>query len=342
MKKALIIEDSDDIREGTAEILDLAGYETFTAKNGKIGVDLAIKHLPDIILCDIMMPELDGYGVLYLLQKNQQTANIPFIFMTAKAERADMRKGMEMGADDYLTKPFDDMELFNAIESRLKKKNKPAGFKSVGGNREALFESLKAKGKTRQFSNKQIIYVENDEPSYLYFLKTGQVKTYKRAKDGRELSSTLYRDGDFFGYESLCKSTVYADNAATLNDAEIILITKADFMEYLLNHQEIASAFIDMLSGSVQEKEEQMLRLAYFSVRKRVADALVQVADKFGEPGNDSCTLRVSRDDLAALVGTASETVSRMLADFKDEKLIEKNGNAIQILSIEKLRNVKQ
>jgi len=342
MKKALIIEDNDDIREGATEMLDLAGYETFTAKNGKIGVELAIKNLPDIILCDIMMPELDGYGVLYLLQKNPQTANIPFIFITAKAERADMRKGMEMGADDYLTKPFDDVELFNAIESRLKKRNKPAGFRAVGGDKESLFESLKAKGKTRSFANKQIIYVENDEPSYLYFVKKGQIKTYKCAKDGRELSSTLYHDGDFFGYESLCKASNYTDNAATLSDTELVLIAKADFMEYLLNHQEIASAFIGMLSGSVQEKEEQMLRLAYFSVRKRVADALVQVANKFGEPNSDTCTLKISRDDLAALVGTASETVSRMLADFKDEKLIEKNGNAINIVSIEKLRNVKQ
>lgn len=342
MRKVLIIEDSDDIREGIVEILDLAGFETYAAKNGKIGVDLAIKNSPDIILCDIMMPELDGYGVLYLLQKNPLTATIPFIFMTAKAERADMRKGMEMGADDYLTKPFDDVELFNAIESRLKKKIKPQGFKAQAGDKESLLNSLKAKGKNRSFSNKQIIYVENDEPAYLYFVKRGQVKTYKRAKDGRELSSTLYHDGDFFGYESLCQSTMYTDNAATLSDSEILLIAKADFMDYLLNHQEIATTFIGLLSGSVKEKEEQMLRLAYFSVRKRVADALIQVAAKFGEADSDTCVLKISRDDLAALVGTASETVSRMLADFKDEKLIEKNGNAIHILSIEKLKKVKQ
>lgn len=342
MKKALIIEDSDDIREGIAEILDLAGYQTFTAKNGRIGVDLAINHIPDIILCDIMMPELDGYGVLYLLQKNPNTATIPFIFMTAKAERADMRKGMEMGADDYLTKPFDDVELFNAIESRLRKKNKPAGFKSSATDKETLFEELKSKGKTRVFANKQIIYVEKDEPSYLYFIKKGQIKTYKRAKDGRELSSTLYNDGDFLGYESLCSGTNYSDNAATLAESELILIAKADFMDYLLNHQEIATAFIGMLSGSVQDKEEQMLKLAYFSVRKRVAEALVQVAQKFGDGKTDACTLKISRDDLAALVGTASETVSRMLADFKDEKLIEKSGNAIHIVSIEKLKNIKQ
>jgi CRP-like cAMP-binding protein len=176
----------------------------------------------------------------------------------------------------------------------------------------------------------------------LYFIKKGQIKTYKRAKDGRELSSTLYNDGDFLGYESLCSGTNYSDNAATLAESELILIAKADFMDYLLNHQEIATAFIGMLSGSVQDKEEQMLKLAYFSVRKRVAEALVQVAQKFGDGKNDACTLKISRDDLAALVGTASETVSRMLADFKDEKLIEKSGNAIHIVSIEKLKNIKQ
>jgi DNA-binding response OmpR family regulator len=340
-RKILIIEDNEDIREGTAEVLDLAGYETYTAANGKIGIDLALKHIPDVILCDVMMPELDGYGVLYLLQKNSKTTNIPFIFMTAKADRADMRKGMEMGADDYLTKPFDDLELFNAIESRLKKKQKLDNFKSSPIDKQTIFFELKSKGKTRSFSNKQIIYVENDEPNYLYFIKKGQVKTYKRFKDGRELSATLYKDGDFFGYESLCSGTNYADNASTMTDTELLLIAKTDFLDYIFNHQEVAVEFISLLSGSVMDKQEQMLQLAYFSVRKRVAEALVQVAQKFGDSDLDSCTLKISRDDLAALVGTASETVSRMLADFKEESLIAKSGNAIQILSIQKLKNIK-
>ncbi len=121
MKSILVIDDNADIRENTAEILDLAGYKTFTAENGKKGVDIAIKEKPDVIVCDIMMPELDGYGVLHLLRKNQETLNIPFIFLTAKTERSDFRKGMEMGADDYITKPFEDIELLNAIEVRLKK-----------------------------------------------------------------------------------------------------------------------------------------------------------------------------------------------------------------------------
>ncbi|PWS28767.1 transcriptional regulator [Pedobacter yonginense] len=341
-KKVLIIEDNDDIRESTAEVLDLAGYETFTAKHGKVGVDLAIKHLPDLILCDIMMPELDGYGVLYLLNKNPKTANIPFIFITAKTERADMRKGMEMGADDYLTKPFDDIELFKAIESRFKKKQQSASFSTNATNSDSVLEELRRKGKSKSVGGKQILYVEGDEPTHLYYLVSGQVKTYKRFKDGRELSSNLYNDGDFFGYESLCNGALYADNSATLIESEIIQIPKADFMEYLLNHQAVSKTFIALLSGNIRDKGEQMLQLAYSSVRKRVAEALLQVAAKFGDDASDTCTIRISRDDLAALVGTASETVSRMLADFKDEKLIDKTGNAINILSIDKLKNVKQ
>ena len=121
MKTVLVIDDNTDIRENTAEILELAGYLTRTAENGKKGVEAALKERPDIIVCDIMMPELDGYGVLHLLKKNPETANIPFVFLTAKTERGDLRKGMEMGADDYITKPFNDIELLNAIDVRLKK-----------------------------------------------------------------------------------------------------------------------------------------------------------------------------------------------------------------------------
>ena len=121
MKTILLIEDNQDIRENTAEILELASYKVITAENGKIGVNMAMSEKPDLIICDIMMPVLDGYGVLHLLSKNDEVAGIPFIFMTAKSERSDFRKGMEMGADDYITKPFDDIELLNAIEARLKK-----------------------------------------------------------------------------------------------------------------------------------------------------------------------------------------------------------------------------
>src|SRR5277367_5154986 len=121
MRKLLVIDDHDDIRENIAEILTLAGYAVFTAENGKRGVETALKENPELVICDVMMPELDGYGVLHLLRKNEATLNTPFIFLTARTERTDFRKGMEMGADDYITKPFDEIELLNAIEIRLKK-----------------------------------------------------------------------------------------------------------------------------------------------------------------------------------------------------------------------------
>src|ERR1700712_1967967 len=121
MKTILIIEDNAEVRENTAEIIELANYKVITADNGKTGVELALKEKPDLVICDIMMPVLDGYGVYHLMSKHKETATIPFIFLTAKSEKADFRKGMEMGADDYIMKPFDGIELLNAIEIRLKK-----------------------------------------------------------------------------------------------------------------------------------------------------------------------------------------------------------------------------
>ena len=121
MKKILLIEDNDDIRSNTAEILELSNYKVIVAENGKIGVEKAIEHRPDLIICDIMMPVLDGYGVLHAVHKNEAIKNTPFIFLTAKTERGDFRKGMELGADDYITKPFSGTELLNAIDSRSEK-----------------------------------------------------------------------------------------------------------------------------------------------------------------------------------------------------------------------------
>jgi CheY-like chemotaxis protein len=344
----LIIEDNDDIREGTAEILSLTGYQVHTASEGKTGVDMALKIIPDIILCDIMMPELDGYGVLYMLGKHESTAHIPFIFLTAKAERSDMRKAMEMGADDYLTKPFDDMELLNAIESRLKKRtfltSQQVNPRNLSDEeQDSLLHQLVADARVKSYKKKQFIYQESDSPLYIYYLKKGKVRSFLYYLDGRELSTGIFVEGNFFGYESLLLQEKYNDNTETLEEAEIALISKDAFFEMLYRKPAIASRFIKLLSGNLREKEEQLLGFAYDTVRKRVANALIQVAEKSVRSAEqDECLIRISRDDLAALAGTANETISRMLSDFKDEKLITKEGNAIRILSIHKLSTIKQ
>jgi two-component system, OmpR family, alkaline phosphatase synthesis response regulator PhoP len=118
-KKILIIEDELQIRENIQEILELTGFTAITAANGLLGLQIARSSNPDLILCDITMPEMDGYGVLQELRQDPLTAMLPLIFLTAKVDRHDLRQGMELGADDYLTKPFEAEELLRAIDSRL-------------------------------------------------------------------------------------------------------------------------------------------------------------------------------------------------------------------------------
>src|SRR5690606_17392056 len=121
MKNILLIEDDVILRENTSELLELSNYNVITAPNGRIGLEMARNTLPDIIICDIMMPELDGYGVLEGLTGDEKTKHIPFIFLSAKNESKEVEKGMDLGADDYITKPFEEEELISAIESRLAK-----------------------------------------------------------------------------------------------------------------------------------------------------------------------------------------------------------------------------
>jgi DNA-binding NarL/FixJ family response regulator len=119
MKKILVIEDEPEMRRNIATILRLEGFAPIMAENGRAGVEMAAKQKPDLILCDVMMPELDGYGVIKALHNEPATMNIPFIFLTAKGERTDVRGGMNLGADDYLTKPVDKTDLLHAIKTRL-------------------------------------------------------------------------------------------------------------------------------------------------------------------------------------------------------------------------------
>jgi DNA-binding response OmpR family regulator len=346
-KKILIIEDNEDIREGTAEILGLAGYEVETAVNGKLGADKAQKYLPDLIICDIMMPELDGYGVLYLLNKNPETANIPFIFLTAKAERADMRKGMEMGADDYLIKPFDDMELLNAIESRLNKKQKQEEFYTKGLKSLEDFasqvedkqdlKSLISQKKIRQVKKGQIIYYDQDHAQGIYLVLEGKIKTVKLSEDGRELLTGIYHTDEYFGVHDALISQLHTETAEAMENSSICMLHKDKVNALLNNNTAVAMQFIQLLSAHIHQKEEQLVQLAYHSVRKRLAETLMRIR----EVNKNQDIFKISRDDLAAMAGMATETVSRTLSDFKEEKLIEKKGGEIHILDVNRLKNMK-
>ena len=243
MKTILLIEDNADLRENTAELLEESNYKIITAENGKIGIELAINHLPDLIICDIMMPELDGYEVLEILSKNPLTETIPFVFLTAKSENSDLRKGMSLGADDYITKPFKEVELIEAIETRLRKnemlktvyQQSAEGIESFIENAQQLLE-LNGLSKNRTmhlFKKKYSIYNEGSFPRGIYFIQKGKVKTFISNEDGKDYIIGLYNEGEFFGYLSLLEETVYRETSETLEDSEIYFIPKEDFFRML-------------------------------------------------------------------------------------------------------------
>ena len=350
MKTILVIDDNNEIRENTAEILDLAGYKTVTAENGKKGVAQALKEKPDLIVCDIMMPDLDGYGVLHLLKKNPETENIPFIYLTAKTERGDLRKGMEMGADDYITKPFDDIELLRAIEIRLKKMSiVHSKYEESEKGANEFIRELNHSGiikldvenyDSEQYLKKQLLYSEGKRPRFLYYVKSGKLKTFRIHEDGKEYITNLYSEGDYVGYIALLENTVYEETAEILEDSLIVAINKDDFLNSIYNDMTIAGKFIKLITNNVRDKEDRLLHLAYDSLRKRVAKALVEISAKFNKPESEIQQIDISREDIAQYVGTATESLIRTLSDFKMEKLIEIRDGKIRITNLEKLKNL--
>lgn len=345
MKKILLIEDNLEVRENTSEILTLANYEVITAENGKIGVELAQTQLPNLIICDIMMPELDGYGVLHILSKNPETAAIPFIFLTAKTEKADVRKGMNLGADDYLTKPFDDTELLSAIETRLKRSEMLKHYEATPEGLDSFMRdagqilNLRDLGKDRKvkvLKKKVELFGEGDAPIFIYLVKSGSIKVFKSHPDGKELIIRIHKVNDYFGFEPILEDGLYTETAVAMEDSELIAIPKQDFLTLIHNSPEISRAFISLLCKKVTDNETQLLNLAYNSVRQRTAEALLKIYELKGSEKK----LTISRDDLAKMVGTASESVIRVLSEFKDEGLIEIESGKIMVLEPSKLAKV--
>lgn len=345
MKRILVIEDTADVRENLGEILELSGYQVISAEHGKMGVEMAIKEQPDAILCDIMMPELDGYGVLHILSRNQRTADIPFIFLTAKSEKEDFRKGMTLGADDYITKPFDDIELLDTLERRLNKVDRLRRTVQNGPERslEKLIDEAKAQQQiyqlqdhreTRGYQKKDIVYHEGEHARWLFYVVSGEIKRYKINDDGRELITGIARPGDFFGFTALITETTYNEYAAAVEYSEIRLVPREDFVALLFGNKEVSIHFIKQLAANVDNLERSLLDMAYSSVRKKVAHALLLLTN------NGSLPVNWLRDDLAALAGTAKETLIRTLTDFRNEKLIQIQDGVLSLLQPEKLRNM--
>ncbi|WMX17429.1 MULTISPECIES: response regulator [unclassified Aureispira] len=344
MKKILVIEDNLEVRENTCEILELSGYEVFSAENGKLGVQEALDKMPDLIICDVMMPVLDGFGTLKVLHKNPKTTHIPFIFLTAKAEKEDFRKGMNLGADDYITKPFTDIELLEAIEIRLEKNQHiaaPTSTHNVFFNVEEHFQNVLKeflKDKEHRFYNqKDLIFREGSHPRSVFWIKKGKAQTFKSHEYGKELILSLYGNQDFIGISDAFRNSPYQESAVAIDDTEMVLIPKDEFMEWMRSDNSIAQHFIHLLAIKAGEKDKHLLELAYSSVRKRVADSLLRLFKHYKEDDERLFQISIRREELAHIVGTTKETVTRTLSEFKEEGLIDVKGSNITLRDIEGL-----
>jgi CRP/FNR family transcriptional regulator, cyclic AMP receptor protein len=339
MRTILLIEDNDDIRDSMAEILELSNYYVLVAENGKIGIEKAIQNHPDLIICDIMMPALDGYAVLHAVQKNNEIKNTPFIFLTAKTERDDYRKAMDLGADDYITKPFSFTELLNSVDSRLRKFNQLKldltpelqAIIQVSLEKDGL-QSLTENRHINKYKKKQTVYSEGNYPNRLYYVVKGKVKAYKINGEGKELVTDLYSAGDFLGHIALLEGAAYKDWAEALEDTELALIPKENFMEMIHRDPEVAKKIIQLMAKNISEKEEQLLGLAYNSLRKKVAEALLMLRKKYQQTCDEKFVIDIGRESLSTIAGTATESLIRTLSDFRSENLIDiENGNIVII-----------
>ncbi|MBZ0327976.1 MAG: response regulator [Altibacter sp.] len=352
MKTILIIEDDAALRENTAELLELSNFNVLTAPNGKLGIEVAKKEQPDIIVCDIMMPEVDGYGVLEALNSDALTNQIPFIFLSAKTEHKEVRKGMDMGADDYLTKPFDEEELISAVESRLAKaslleqKIKNQNAQTVHENDDDSLRNLNELknffddyGSILTFKKGASIYKLGEHSNNIFLILKGVVKSHKMDESGKELTTALLKADDFLGFTSFDENVPYTESATAVENVELAAISKMQLKEVLGKSQGVSLELMNVLTDNLSEIKEHLLQMAYGSVRKKTAQTILQFAEILGKTSED--TIKISRNDLASVAGIATESLIRTLSGFKKDGLIEIEGRNIKILDLQQLQLIE-
>lgn len=352
MINLLLIEDDQSLRENTQELLSLEGYHVSTAANGKEGVQMALTHSIDLVICDIMMPELDGYGVLDALSQHTKTQGIPFIFLSAKTEVSQIRQGMALGADDYLTKPCTIEDLVAAIESRLArvallKKNSvfgPSATKksdSIAVTLESLHQLknyIYDEGEVYTLDKGACVYEEGRTARNFYLIIEGVVKTHRMDERGKELITGLHQPDCFLGLHALAHDIVYDETATALEPLKIAAITKEAIKEILINNQEITLELLDNVSHKLSESKNQLLHMAYSSVRKKTAMTILEFDQILGL--RKDRTIKIARADLASVAGIAPESLIRTLSQFKQEGLIEIEGRHIKVIDRNRLESV--
>jgi CRP-like cAMP-binding protein len=345
----LLIEDDTALRENTAELLELANYDVYTAANGKLGIEAAKAKLPDVIVCDIMMPEVDGYGVLEAVSMDPTTMHIPFIFLSARADHKEIRTGMDFGADDYLTKPFEEDDLMSAIESRLAKATLLSKMMEEASKKQEVLSDIRNlnelknlfddTGEVKRFEKGEVIYKEGAYSTKIYLILDGIVKSTKMEESGKELITALHKSDEFLGFTSFAENIPYQETATAVENVEVAGISKDELKTILGKNQNVSLELVNVLTENISEIKEQLLQMAYSSVRKKTAQTILHFARILNkDPGE---AIRISRSDLASVAGIATESLIRTISEFKKNGLIEIEGRNIKILQLSELEKVE-
>jgi CheY-like chemotaxis protein len=350
MKTILIIEDDIVLRETTSEILELENYKVLTASNGIRGAEQARIMLPDLILCDIMMPEMDGYQLLEILSKDEKTKRIPFIFMSAKTEIKDVRKGMDLGADDYLTKPVDEELLLSAISSRLAKfallKEKEEA-QEISAEQAIIndienIEDLKNYfcdyGVSKNYNKGDVIYKEGEYSNNVYLIYKGKIKSFKIDEFGKELILNIHKGDDLLGISAIIDNSHYYESIMAMENTEIIYVSKNTLLKILENNHKLTLEIFQLFNENLTQVKGQLLQMAYGSMRRKTAQTILKFANLMGN--STSKSISISRRDLAGVAGIATESLIRTLTDFKKNGILEIEGRNIKILDTEKLKAI--
>lgn len=341
-QRLLIIEDNDEVRENLVEILELYGYTTSEASNGLEGVKSCIENPPDLILCDVMMPELDGFGVLNLLTENERTAGIPFVFITARTETEDIRRGMNLGADDYITKPFYKDELLQVIRTRLKKaasrtRSAPAHIHLSDPDRgiATLKQAFADQGREKSFSPGQLMVREGEFPHNVYRVVSGSVHLSRSHDYGRDYIIADLGPGEIFGIPLVLENTPYHYAAKAMQETVCQLLPAKNLLDLINTDRSVTEAVMRLLAGRVVEHSERLVHQAYDSVRRRTALVVCDLHEKY-----NGQAISLSREELAQIVGSTKESVIRALSDFKRENLLATDGKHIVIHDVKGLRSL--
>jgi CheY-like chemotaxis protein/CRP-like cAMP-binding protein len=301
MANILVIEDDELVRESILAVLESKGFQALSAENGLLGVQLAESHLPDLILCDILMPGLDGYEVLSALSSNPDTQCIPFIFLTAKIEKANRRKAMKMGADDYLTKPFTSEELLEAIAGRFKRQL------LLKASRTSKRKSgLELERSTFYFATNQDIPLQQDS---FWQVRHGLVKLGALLTEGEEIVIGWAIAPMIFGTSTMLPVVHFEAKA----------IGKVELVQYSAQEVTNSPQLVKALLPRIHQSDALLAVCGQRRADDRLKGLLLLLKKELGEPTAEGTRLKVrfTHQELASTIGTARATVTLLLNEFK-------------------------